>query len=198
MPLNLVRATPQTAWTIPDPPTAARDMGNDVTPGIEVATIKPSQPDARGGGVMSGPSGALTATNAPLNVLIAIAYGVDQRQLSGAPSWIESANFDITIKPDREGVPNQMQARLLWQALLAYRFALKVHIEEGAIRLRALGPEKRFENDDGRAAARQSSRFRPWTGGSSCEQRDHGRARGCTKPCRWTSRCGSNRNWGTV
>ncbi len=130
MPFKLVRATPQTAWTIPDPPTAVRAMGNNVTPGIEVATIKPSRPDARGGGVMVGPSGVLTATNAPLNLLIAMAYGVDQRQLSGAPSWAESDNFDITIKPDREGVPNQAQVRLLWQALLADRFALKAHIEK--------------------------------------------------------------------
>ena len=58
MPLNLVRATPQTAWTIPDPPTAVRAMGNNVTPGIEVATIRPSRPDARGGGVLVGASGA--------------------------------------------------------------------------------------------------------------------------------------------
>jgi uncharacterized protein (TIGR03435 family) len=130
MPFNLVRATPQTAWTIPDPPTAVRALGNDVTPGIEVATIRPSRPDAQGGGVLVGSSGVLTATNTPLNGLIAMAYGVDQRQLSGAPSWVESSNFDITIKPDREGVPNQAQVRLLWQALLADRFALKAHIEK--------------------------------------------------------------------
>jgi uncharacterized protein (TIGR03435 family) len=130
MPLNLVRATPQTAWTIPDPPMAVGAMGNDVTPGIEVATIKPSRPDARDGGFMVGSSGVLTAINAPLNGLIAMAYGVDQRQLSAAPSWIELANFDITIKPDREGVPNKDQARLLWRALLADRFALKAHIEK--------------------------------------------------------------------
>ena len=59
-----------------------------------------------------------------------MAYGVDQRQLSGAPSWVETDNFDIRIKPDREGVPNQAQRRLLWQALLADRFALKAHIEK--------------------------------------------------------------------
>ena len=130
MPLNLVRATPQTAWTIPDPLTAVRAMGNNVTPGIEVATIRPSRPDARGGGVQVGASGVLTAANTPLNSLIAMAYGVDQRQLSGGPSWAETDNFDIRIKPDREGVPNQAQRRLLWQALLADRFALKAHIEK--------------------------------------------------------------------
>jgi len=108
MPLNLVRATPQTAWTIPDPPIAVRAMENDVTPGIEVATIRPSRPDAQGSGVLVGPSGVLTATNISLDVLIASAYGVDQRQISGAPSWVESY-FDITIKPDHEGVPNQAQ-----------------------------------------------------------------------------------------
>jgi hypothetical protein len=196
MPLNLVRATPQTAWTIPDPPTAVRAMGNNVTPGIEVATIRPSRPDARGGGVLVGASGVLTATNTPLNSLIAMAYGVDQRQLSGAPSWVESDNFDIRIKPDREGVPNQAQRRLLWQALLADRFALKAHIEkeEGAIRLRAFCPQERYENDEGRSSAWRSSGLRRWTCKSSCEQRDHGRARECTKPCCWAPSCGSNRD----
>jgi uncharacterized protein (TIGR03435 family) len=130
MALDLVRATPETAWTIPDPPAPVSALGNNVAPGIEVATIKPSRPDARGGGVVVGPSGVLTATNAPLNALIAMAYGVDQRQLSGAPSWVESGNFDITIKPDRQGVPSQAQQRLLWQALLADRFALKAHTEK--------------------------------------------------------------------
>jgi len=130
MPLNLVRATPQTAWTIPDPPTAARAMGNDVTPGIEVATIRPSRPDARGGGVLVSPSGVVTATNTPLSGLIAMAYGVDARQLINAPSWLESDNFDITIKPDHAGSPDQRQLRVLLQTLLADRLSLKARIEK--------------------------------------------------------------------
>jgi uncharacterized protein (TIGR03435 family) len=130
MPFNLVRATPRTAWTIPDPPAAAKAMGNDVTPGIEVATIRPARPDARGGGVGVSPSGVLTATNTPLSLLIATAWGVDPRQLVDAPSWVESDNFDITIKPDHEGSPNQRQLRILLQTLLADRFRLKARIEK--------------------------------------------------------------------
>ena len=120
---------PGTAWNIPDPPTPVRAMGDNVTPGIEVATIKPSRPDARGGGVTIGDSGVLTATNAPLNLLIAMAYGVDQRQLSGAPSWVESDNFDITIKPDHEGVPDQGQVRVV-ASPAGRSLRLKAHIEK--------------------------------------------------------------------
>lgn len=130
MPLNLVRETPQTAWKIPDPPAAARAMGNDVTPGIEVATIRRSGPDARGGGVLASPSGVLTVTNTPLKGLIAMGYGVDLGQLINTPLWVESDNFDITIKPDHEGSPNQRQLRTLLRTLLADRFRLTARIEK--------------------------------------------------------------------
>ncbi len=45
IPMNFVRATPQTAWAIPDPPPPVVPMGANVQPSFEVATIKPSQPE---------------------------------------------------------------------------------------------------------------------------------------------------------
>ena len=45
VPLNLVRATDQTAWAIPEPPPPVR-MRADARPEFAVATIKPSRPDA--------------------------------------------------------------------------------------------------------------------------------------------------------
>ena len=46
-PLDLVRATPETAWTIPEPPPPPKIMAADAKPEFEVSTIKPSKPDAR-------------------------------------------------------------------------------------------------------------------------------------------------------
>ncbi len=42
LPLNLTRATPETAWTIPEPPPPPVRMAEKANPGIEVATIKPA------------------------------------------------------------------------------------------------------------------------------------------------------------
>ena len=42
LPLNLVRATTQTAWEIPPPPKPAKMMAADADPAFEVATIKPN------------------------------------------------------------------------------------------------------------------------------------------------------------
>src|SRR5438552_8678853 len=45
IPLNLNRATPETAWVIPEPPAPPKPMAADANPVFEVATIKPSRPD---------------------------------------------------------------------------------------------------------------------------------------------------------
>jgi hypothetical protein len=46
-PLSLVRATPETAWAIPDPPPPPKTMAADANPGFEVSTIKPARPEGR-------------------------------------------------------------------------------------------------------------------------------------------------------
>jgi hypothetical protein len=50
LPLNLVRATDQTAWAIPELPPAPVRMPASAKPEFAVATIKPSRPDAPRGG----------------------------------------------------------------------------------------------------------------------------------------------------
>jgi len=42
--LNLTRATPQSAWAIPDTPPPPKMMDSNAKPEFEVATIKPSDP----------------------------------------------------------------------------------------------------------------------------------------------------------
>src|SRR3984885_9462736 len=44
LPLNLARATPETAWAIPEPPPPPVRMAANANPSFEVATIKPSDP----------------------------------------------------------------------------------------------------------------------------------------------------------
>ncbi len=129
-PLNFARATAETAWEIPPPPPPAKPMAEGGT--FEVATIKPSNPDTPGQSILVGRGGPnwLTTTNTTLNDLLIFAYGVHPRQITGGPGWMETEKFDITAKPDREGVPNGTQLRTMMQQLLVERFELKFHQEK--------------------------------------------------------------------
>ena len=48
LPLTLVRATKETAWEIPIPPPPPKPIAADANPSFEVATVKPSKPEAQG------------------------------------------------------------------------------------------------------------------------------------------------------
>jgi hypothetical protein len=99
-PLVLTRATSETAWTIPDPPPPPRMMDPKAAPGVEVATIKPSNPDKPGfQRIGISRSGTITTLNTTLLYLVKFAYGVHPKQVVGAPAWIDADKFDITAKP---------------------------------------------------------------------------------------------------
>ena len=129
LPLNLVRATDQTAWAIPEPPPAPAMMAGSAKPAFVVATIKPSKPDApRGGYGFRGQD--VTTTNVNVNWMIKLAYNVHARQIEGGPAWLESAKYDTVGRPDTPGQPSRDQMKLIIQGLLADRFQLKFHIEK--------------------------------------------------------------------
>ena len=137
VPLNLARATPETAWTIPEPPPPPKPMAGD--PGIEVATIKPSSPDEGFSlGWKRGGANVVTTTATPLRTLIQFANGIHPRQISNGPSWLDSDRYDVTIKPDRDGVPTIPQMRVLMQKLLADRFQLVSHREKKELSVYAI------------------------------------------------------------
>jgi uncharacterized protein (TIGR03435 family) len=100
---------------------------------FEVASVKRSAPDARGM-LVSGPApSGFRTLNAPLSLVIQYAFGIADYQLVDGPPWVRSDRFDITTKypegDDQRRVPEMVQA------LLADRFALKVHreVREGPI-----------------------------------------------------------------
>jgi len=128
LPLNLVRATDQTAWTIPEPPPAPM-MPPSAKPEFIVATIKPSRPDApRGGYGFRGQD--VTTTNVTVNWMIKLAYNMHANQITGGPAWLDSAKYDTVGRPDTPGQPSRDQMKLMIQKLLADRFQLKFHIEK--------------------------------------------------------------------
>jgi len=128
IPLNLVRATDQTAWTIPEPPPAPI-MAANAKPEFVVATIKPSRPDApRGGYGFRGQD--VTTTNVTVNWMIKLAYNLHARQIVGGPAWLDSAKYDTVGRPDTPGQPSRDQMKLMIQKLLVDRFQLRFHIEK--------------------------------------------------------------------
>ncbi len=126
LPLLYERATPETAWAIPEPPPKLPPMAADADPSFEVATIKPSKPD-QPGKAFQVRGAEFSTINTTLADLIKFAYGLHEKQVVGGPDWILSAKFDISAKPDTPGQPNDKQLKLMVQKLLADRFQLKFH-----------------------------------------------------------------------
>lgn len=138
LPLNLTRSTTATAWAIPEPPPPPKVMPADANPVVEVATIKPSNPDERRFGIGVRPGGAFSTAGTTLRDLITFAFGVHARQIVGAPGWIEADKFDISGKPDIEGMPNDKQMRSMMQKLLADRFKLALHHDKRELTVYAI------------------------------------------------------------
>src|SRR5262249_10803803 len=103
---------------------------------FEVATIKPSSPDARGqNGRMQ--NGRLDIQNFPLKQLIQLAWDIGNNDdfIVGLPKSADSARYDIAAKASvRDGVkPDDVDfdtLRGMLKALLIERFDMKAHIED--------------------------------------------------------------------
>ena len=127
--LNLARVTEAAAWPIPEPPAALKPMRADANPAFEVATIKPSKPDAVGKAFQV--RGRHFGTfNTSLADMLLFAYGLHPKQISGGPSWVETDKFDISAQPDGEGAPNDKQWKAMMAKLVADRFKLVSHREK--------------------------------------------------------------------
>ena len=134
LPLNLVRATPDTAWALPERPKA---MAADANPSFEVATIKPSKPDTPG--KMFRVNGRSFSTlNTSLTDLITFSYGLHPKQIIGGPAGLLSDKYDLAGQPDAEGTPNEKQLRAMVQKLLTDRFKLAFHHDQKELSVYAL------------------------------------------------------------
>jgi uncharacterized protein (TIGR03435 family) len=129
-PLDLVKATPETAWGIPEAPKPEKAMAEDADPSFDVATIKPN---ISGGGSLQQLTMIkrdFVVKNGSLEDLIGFAYDLQVKQIMGSPDWSTKDRYDIAAVPDVEGQPNMVQSRGMVRKLLADRFALKFHNEK--------------------------------------------------------------------
>jgi uncharacterized protein (TIGR03435 family) len=101
---------------------------------FEVASIKPSKPGQRGGGIKPLPGGQeYTSKNIPVKLIISLMYKVPLRQITGGPGWLDSDLYDIEAKADHSY--NIDDLHTMFQNLLADEFKLVFHkeIKEGPV-----------------------------------------------------------------
>jgi uncharacterized protein (TIGR03435 family) len=95
---------------------------------FDVASVKPSAPDARGGMIRQQPGNqTYHAENVPLRLMMTVAYTVTDRQISGGPSWMNADRFDLEAKAARPRTSDELHIML--QHLLEERFQLKLRRE---------------------------------------------------------------------
>jgi uncharacterized protein (TIGR03435 family) len=125
--LVLERATPESEWAIPEPPPPVRLMAADAVPLYEVSTFKPSKPGTPQR-YYGWPTTVTSNTN--LIFLIAWAYGLQARQIVGAPEWASKDAYDMEAKCNEEGIPNDQQRKQALRRLIEDRFKLKYHYDK--------------------------------------------------------------------
>ncbi|HZP05720.1 MAG TPA: TIGR03435 family protein [Terracidiphilus sp.] len=112
-------------------------------PAFEVATIKPVEPDAKKGRYL-----ILQGTNRfvgkyyTLKLLIAAAYNLSPKVISGGPPWIDSDHYDILALTPGETRPSRDEQMAMLRTLLTDRFALAFHRESKDFSIYALETTK--------------------------------------------------------
>ena len=101
----------------------------EAAPEFEVATIKPSDPDACCARTWGRNGRHFVTTNTYLQWLIQWAYGLQAKQIVGGPAWMGQERFDIAGEMEGTQIPTDPKWRIAVQKLLADRFQLQFHHE---------------------------------------------------------------------
>ena len=110
---------------------------------FEVASIKPSDPKTLGQRVGYQPGTRFTADNCMLSTIIQMVYGLRDFQIVDAPKWISDWTYRYDIQAKAATPQTSEQLKLMARALLAERFALKVHKETREMPVYLLVPAKK-------------------------------------------------------
>jgi uncharacterized protein (TIGR03435 family) len=123
--------------------TAGAQSTNTAPPvAFEAASVKANTSGDNSTSVGPRPGGRFDASNAPLQLLITMAYQLQAFQLQGAPEWTRTARYDIVAKLDSEPPPALVgepdRTMLALRTLLADRFKLVVRWETQELPIYAL------------------------------------------------------------
>lgn len=94
-------------------------------PKFDAASVKPNLLNDRIVTIDPDPGGHFAARGYTLKLLIQYAYSVKGYQISGGPGWLDDDRYDIVARGADNTTPAQLKQMM--QALLADRFALRLH-----------------------------------------------------------------------
>ncbi len=145
-----LKTAPRSVWIVdsvgekptPNLPAVARELPTPPPAQFEVATIKPSKPDAER--MVMIRNGQVNASATPLKLLIDFAWDLspnDPQVIVNAPKWLDENKFDIVAKAEMpEPIPgrppaqiDQEQFRQLIQGFVTERFKMQAHMEDRPI-----------------------------------------------------------------
>jgi uncharacterized protein (TIGR03435 family) len=97
---------------------------------FEVATIKPAETDLKRGHFIKMESdNRFIEQDYTLKQLVAAAYDLNQKTISGGPPWLDSDHFDIEALTPGNVRPTHDEQMAMMRSLLAERFKLAFHRE---------------------------------------------------------------------
>jgi uncharacterized protein (TIGR03435 family) len=99
------------------------------TPSFDVVSIHPHSPDDSRFRVRMPTNGQFGATGAVAKLVLMVAYDVQESQIVGGGSWLDSEKWDIEAKSDRGHEAGVEETRRMLQNMLEERFALRIHRE---------------------------------------------------------------------
>jgi uncharacterized protein (TIGR03435 family) len=95
-------------------------------PAFDVASVKTNM-SGDDSVDMNPTSTGITIHNATLQVILRLAFRVQDEQILGGPDWVTKTRFDVVARSETPFPRDELRTRL--QTLLAERFALRTHNE---------------------------------------------------------------------
>ena len=118
----------------------AADVGRRLpplpSPEFEVADVKLSPPEATQPRAQLLPTGQVTASGVPLNLMINLAWDLPNPDYIIGPAWLTSTRYDLIARAFANAGPNanvqqdEDIVRGMLRALIVERFQMKYHMEE--------------------------------------------------------------------
>ncbi len=96
---------------------------------FEVATIKPVKGDEQGRYLKLEGTNRFIAVAYPVKLLIAAAYDLNAKTISGGPAWMNEDKWNIEARTPGTVRPTHDEQMRMLRALLQERFALRFHRE---------------------------------------------------------------------
>lgn len=97
---------------------------------FEVATIKAPNADEKGRFIVMQGTHRFVAQNFTLKLLIAAAYDLNSKTISGGPGWMDAEHFDIVAITPGDVRPDRKEQMTMLRKLLTERFKLTYHREQ--------------------------------------------------------------------